>query len=555
MLLTSLERAWYKRTSMNAASSTTTTDIDGIRQLLGGLLAERKDSEVVDLVVALLQQLSQDNRRLQQRLEKLLLERFVRKSEKIPAGQLRLFLEEALAQAASDPADAESAEPDAKIPAPIERLKKKRSKPTGRRPFPADLPREGIVLEPSAEEQTCPLHGAKVPIGHERSEMLDWVPGHFKVLVQLRAKYACRPCQGEISIAPVALKPIDAGVPGFGLLADVLVKKYADHCPLHRIRGIYRRHGVDLPVSTLSHWVGAGSEILEPIARAIRRETLASHVVQADDTGLRVLDPAKKGGTKRGHMWSYVGDQVWVTFDYTPTWEGEGPCTFLADRHGWLQADAYAGYDRLFRGEDATAVEVGCWAHARRYYFDALPSDRRAGVALAWIGKLYEVEREAKERGLDPLGVLALRLDKSKPILETFRKWIQETWPHAPPKSPLGQALVYSANQWPALQHFLEDGRLELDNNACERALRTIAVGRKNWLFAGSDEGARRSAVIYTIVGTCRLNGVDPWEYVRDVLEKLAAGWLQSRIAELLPPNWRRHRDAGAAPAPAAISA
>lgn len=245
-----------------------------------------------------------------------------------------------------------------------------------------------------------------------------------------------------------------------------------------------------------------------------------------------------------------------MSFDYTPTWEAEGPCAFLADRVGWLQADAYKGYDRLFTGPEGTAVEVGCWAHARRYYFEALPSDRRAGVALAWIGKLYEVEREAKERQLDPLGVLALRLEKSKPIIETLRKWIQETWPQAPPKSPLGQALTYSANQWPALLRFLEDGRLELDNNGCERALRAIAVGRKNWLFAGSDEGARRAAVIYTVIGTCRLSGVDPWEYVRDVLEKLAAGWLQSRLEELLPPNWRRNRDADSAfNLPAAIPA
>jgi hypothetical protein len=169
----------------------------------------------------------------------------------------------------------------------------------------------------------------------------------------------------------VALKPIDSGMPGFGLLADVLVKKYADHLPLHRIRGIYRRHGVDLSVSTLGHWVGAGAELLEPIARAIRRKTLLAHVVQADDTGLRVLDPAKQGGTKRGHMWCYVGDRVWVSFDYTPTWEAVGPCTFLADRVGWLQADAYKGYDPLFTRQGATAVEVGCWAHARRYHFEA----------------------------------------------------------------------------------------------------------------------------------------------------------------------------------------
>ncbi len=517
-------------------SSSNATDIDGIRSLLEGLLKEGKSTEVVELVLSILRQLQDDNVRLQFRLAKLLRERFGRKSEKIDASQLRLFLEEALRP---EPGDAESDVPDVPLPSPTVRLKTQPSKKSGRRPFPADLPREEIVLEPSADEKVCAICGKdKVCIGHERSETLEFVPASFKVLVHARAKYACRPCEGQVVIAPVASKPIDSGVPGFGLLADVLVKKYADHCPLHRLRGIYRRHGVDLPVSTLAHWVGAGADALGPIARAIERKAVTAHVTQADDTPITVLDRAKKGGSKRGRMWGYVGDRVWAAFQYTPTWEGKGPCAFLEDRVGWLQADAYAGYDALFTRPGATAIEVACWAHARRYFVDALPTDRRAAVAIAYIGQLYGVEREAKEQGLDPEALRTVRLEKSKPILETLGKWIEDTWPQAPPKSPLGQALIYAVNQWKALGRFLEDGRLELDNNGCERALRQIAVGRKNWMFAGSDEGAERAAVIYTVFGTCRLNGVDPWAYTQDVLQKLADGWMQSRIEELLPPSW-----------------
>jgi len=519
--------------------SSNTSDIDGIRSLLVRLLEEGKDAEVVALVLSILRQLKDDNDRLQVRLAKLLHERFGRRSEKIPIGQLRLFLEEALAQGEGQE-DQQAA--DIELPSPVPKLKTKRSKkPTGRRALSADLPREEIVLEPAAEEKVCAVCGsAKTCIGHERSEVLEFVPASFKVLVYARAKYACRPCEGQLVIAPTGARPIEGGLPGFGLLSDVLVKKYAEHAPLHRIREMYRRLGVDLPVSTLAHWVAVAAETLGPIARAIQRETLASHVVQADDTGLLVLDRSKDGGSKRGHIWGYVGDRTWTSYAYTPTWEAAGPCAFLAERVGWLQADAYRGFDRLFKGPGATAVEVGCFAHARRYFVKALETDRRAAVALHHIGQLYGVEREATEAGVDATARLVLRRVKSKPAVEALGRWIADTMPAAPPKSPLGAALTYIVNQWEALERFLEDGRLELDNNGCERALRTIAVGRKNWLFAGSDQGAERAAVIYTVFGTCRLHGIDPWGYVRDVFEKLAAGWRQNRIAELLPPTWAR---------------
>jgi transposase len=480
------------------------------------------------------------------RLARLLSERLARKSEKIPVEQLRLFLaqlgETSVALPDAPPAPAEPPADEPAAPAVSIQPRK------GRRALPADLPREQTLIEASAEERICALCGtAKAEIGHERSELLEFVPAHFKVLCYARVKYACRACEAGVITAPVPTKPIESGRPGFGLLSDVLVKKYAEHTPLHRMREIYLRQGVELAVSTLANWVSAGADLLGPIARAIQRKTLEAHVVQADDTGLRVLDKNAEEGVKRGHMWSYLGDERWLSFVYTPDWSSDGPCAFLANRRGWLQADAYAGYDRLFKGPAAKLVEVGCWAHARRYFFKALEAgDTRAAVALHHIAQLFTIEQDAED--LDEPARRARRATHSRPALEALGTWIRDMYPEALPKSPLGQALTYTLNQWQALTRFLEDGRLRLDNNACERSLRQIAVGRKNWLFAGSDEGAKRAAVIYTVFGTCRLHGIDPWPYTRDVLEKLAGGWKQSRIEELLPRAWVARQSATAEP-------
>jgi len=520
-----------------------TAQIESIRASLEGMLQEGRSGEALALVVNVLHQLVEDNVRLQARLAQLLKHRFGRRSEKISSEQLRLFLDE-LAQAVPE-ALPEQPVLASQTTTPTVRLQPRK----GRRPLPADLPREEVALEPEAEEKVCTGCGqAKTLMGHERSEVLEFVPAHFKVLVHARAKYVCRACEEGVSIAPPAAKPIETGLPGFGLIADVLVKKYAEHCPLHRMHGIYLRYGVDLAVSTLAGWVAGGSDLLEPIARAIRRKTLGSHVVQTDDTGLRVLDRDAPGGSKRGHIWGYLGDRRWLAFDYTPDWSAEGPAAFLTDRQGWLQADAYKGYDRLFSAPGSKVVEVGCFAHARRYFVDALETDKRAAIAIAFIKELYQVEADAKTRGLGAEETKKLRADRSRPILNSLGEWIKNMVPAATPKSPLGQALTYTVNQWTALTRFLEDGALEIDNNGCERALRQVAVGRKNYLFAGSDEGARRAAIIYTVFGTCRLHDVDPWAYVRDVLEKLARGWKQGRIDELLPPAWAAAQTPSAKP-------
>lgn len=538
-------------------------DIDGIRATLVRMLDEGQTAEAIELIVDLLRQLKFDNDHLQLRLAKLLHEKFGRRSEKIPVEQLRLFLDE-LALAGLDSPDGAPATSGAGLAAPGGETLPAPKRPAvragrpGRKPLSANLPRERRVLEPEADEKLCAGCGIpKSAMGHDRSEVLEFVPGHFKVIEYARAKYACRKCEEGVTIGPVGARPIEGGLPGFGLMADVLVKKYVEHAPLHRIRQMYRRLGVDLAVSSLANWVAAGAEALDPIAACIRARTLASYVVQTDDTGVTVLDASRDGGSKRGIQWVYIGDGRYVTFHYTPNRSAEGPCEFLAGRVGWVQADAYSGYDRLFTTPGSLMVEVGCWSHTRRYYVDALPKDRRAAVALHLIGQLFEVERTARDQDLDAAGRLELRQRCSRPVAEALGKWIAETWPAAEPKGPLSQALQYTVNQWKALTRFLEDGALQLDNNASERALRQIAVGRKNWMFAGSDEGALRAATIYTVFGTCRLNGVDPWEYTLDVLEKLASGWKQSRIEELLPQEWAaaRARKAEEPASPAAATA
>jgi transposase len=508
------------------ATSSLTSQIDEIKTTLATLLdADRKD-EALEMFVTVLSQLATDHDRLQHQLSLLLKNRFGRKSEKIDPAQLRLFLEELRQAAARSEATTEATAPV------VAHVRRKPIERRGQRPaLPESLPREVVRLEPTEAERTCSCGEAKSCIGCETSQVLELVPAQFKVLVYERAKYACRRCEAGVVIAPAPAKPIDGGLPGFGVLADVLVKKYAEHLPLHRIREIYRRHGPEISVSTLADWVAAGAEALLPIAAEIRKRVLASYVVQADDTPLTVLDSQKPGGSKRGFMWAYLGDQSWVAYDYRPTRAASGPCAFLGLRAGWVQADAAGAFDPLFAL--GRAKEAGCWSHARRYYVEALETDRRAALAIAWIGQLFEVEREAADKTSDER--LALRQARSRPVVEELGRWIAETSKTTPPKSPLGKALYYAAHQWTPLTRFLEDGRLELHNNACERALRRIAVGRNNWLFAGSDAGGERAAVIYTVLGTCRLRGIDPCAWVRDVLEKLASGWKQARIAELLP--------------------
>jgi transposase len=523
-------------------------DIKGITEHLRKVLTDGRVDEALGMVESLLAQLRARNTELELQILKLKKHQFGQRSEKVDPDQLALFL--AQAQAESNEIDAavkailEAAGPGPETPLPAPKPRPRQGH--GRKPLPPHLPREEIILEPAAAEKICATCGGeKACIGYERSEVLEFVPATFKVIEYARAKCACRKCGDGVVIAPPAAKPIDGGLPGPGLLAHVIVSKYKDHLPLHRLSGIYARSGVDLKASTLGDWVTAGTDALDPIARAIWRNALGAHLLQSDDTGIKVLDKDHPNGVKRGHLWVYLGDGRWSAFVYTPDWKGEWPQSFLAERKGWLQVDGYAGYDDLFTREGATAIEVSCWAHARRGFVETLEAgDLRAAIPVELIRKLYAIERAATDAGEDHEARRARRQREAPPIIAALGKWMADTYNKEPPKSPLAKACYYAIARWEGLKRFLEDGRVPLDNTASERALRQVAVGRNNYLFAGSDQGGERAAIAYTVIGTCMLAGVDPLAYLTDVFQKLAAGWPHRRLDELLPPNWAASRAA-----------
>jgi transposase len=516
-----------------------TIDLQHVRQVLVDLIGAGKPDEAIATVLSLLERLRDKNAELELRVRDLLRHQFGRRSERIDPNQLSLLLAGLAQEAASSPAPKPDEAPAAPPPASREAGHPPR-RPTGRKPLPADLPREEVILKPPAEELVCGQCGRdKKRIGAERAEMLEFVPGHFKVLVQVREKYACPRCQEGVAIGPTMEKPIEGGLPGPNLLTQVLVSKYKDHLPLNRQVGIFARSGVEIAPSTLCDWVREGVELVEPVWRAIYEEVLACHVVQVDDTGLRVQDRHHPGGSRKGHIWGLVGDGKLVVFAYTPTWSGAEARELVKGHRGWLQVDGYAGFDQIFTGADPPMVEAGCMAHCRRKFVGALDAgDVRAAVPVGVIVKLYGVEEEAREAHLDAPGRLALRKEKSAPLIQELGEWIAKTHPTVTPKSALGKAFTYAVNQWRPLTRFLEDGAVQIDNNGVERVLRAIAVGRNNWMFAGSDAGAHRAAVLYSIFGSCALCGVEPVAYLRDVIEKLSGSFPMRRLRELLPDVW-----------------
>jgi transposase len=407
----------------------------------------------------------------------------------------------------------------------------------GRRPLPAHLKREPVVHDLPAQDRVCGCCKAElVPIGEEVTEQLDYRPGSLHVSQHRRKKYACKSCQKTVVTAELPPQPIEKGLPGPGLLAQVLTAKYADHLPLNRQEKIFQREGVQITRSTMADWVRFVVEILGPVYEAMRQDVMASKKLHTDDIPVPVLDETREH-TREARLWCHVGDEQHhqIVYNYTPTHEAQPARDFLAPFQGYLQADAYKGYDKLF--QTGRVIEVACWAHARRYFFDAKNSDEaRAMVALAYIGQLYDVEHAAKDLTADQRK--AMRQERSRPVLDGFKKWLEQEGMRVLPKSPLGEAFQYAQGQWKALTRYLEDGTLDIDNNIAERAIRGIAVGRKNWLFAGSDEGGKRAAVVYSLIESCKLNKIDPFAYLRDVISRIATHPAKA-IAELMPRCWK----------------
>lgn len=403
-----------------------------------------------------------------------------------------------------------------------------------------DLPRETIVLDVPEAERKCPCCGEVMQeIGREVSERIDFVPAVTKVIETVRPKYACKHHEEcGVRTAPLPAQPIAKGMATAGLIAQVLVAKYKDHLPLYRQSCIFARHGADIAESTLGDWVRDAVELVAPVVRAMRTSVLESAVVQSDDTPVLVLDRSHPNGRKRGFLWVYVGDREEVVFDFTSGRSREGPKRFLSDYRGVLQADAYSGYDHLY--VDGRIVEAGCMAHARRGFVEAEAEDKvNAGHAIAAIRRLYAIEREAKDLGLDADARRELRQRESLPVLHALQAWLAELRKTTRPKSLLGKAVGYFLNQWDALRYFTGDGRVAIDNNRAERQMRCVAIGRKNWLFAGSEEGGHRAAAIYSLVCTCSLIGIEPWAYLKDVLQKIAEG---VDPATLTPRLWKAAR-------------
>jgi transposase len=351
----------------------------------------------------------------------------------------------------------------------------------------------------------------------------------------VRPKYACRDCKDGVSAAPLPPRPIPGGIAGPGLVTEVIVSKFGDHLPLYRLEDILTRYGVYISRSTLSSWVKATAELLWPLYDLQRQLVLQSSVMWTDDIPITVLGGPQ--GSFQGHFWTYIADRErpYSVYDFTTSDRRDGPAQFLQGYSGYLHADAYAGYDGIFLDERSGVIEVACWAHARRRFFDAVRSyPREAHQVLEWIRQLYDIEDQAHDWSVDARQ--KLRAAEANPVLEKLETYLAELTSKALPKSSLYQAVSYARNQWEALRRYPEDGRLTIDNNVSERTLRHQAIGRKNWLFLGSEAAGPRAAVLYTILAGAKRHRIEPWVYVRDLLLRLNADDL--RLEEMLPDRW-----------------
>jgi transposase len=386
-------------------------------------------------------------------------------------------------------------------------------------------------------EKTCSCCGGpKTLIGEDESRELDYFPPRLEVKVHVLPKYACPKCRDGVTSPPVPPKPIPGGIAGAGLVSFVVVSKFADHLPLYRLEDILTRHGVFLSRSTLCDWVRNAALVLEPLAALQKTLVLQSPVLWTDDTWVTVLG-GKQRGSFKGRFWAYIGDadHPYSVYDFTVNRGRDGPAAFLKNFRGFLQADAYGGYDGIFVGSDGGIVEVACWAHARRKFDSAREnSPREANQVLEWIQQLYDIE----DRALNFTAAerQALRQLEAVPVLDRIESYLDDLSRRALPKSALGKAVTYARNQRAALRQYVSDGRLTIDNNVSERTVRLQAIGRKNWEFLGSAEAGPRAAVLFTILAGAKCHRLEPWAYVRDILLRLSAG--ETDLEALLPDRW-----------------
>jgi len=499
-----------------------------------------EDAKVLQqMVLDLMAQLDREfteRHKIESLLRELLDAKHNRKSEQLSPDQLALFAAawEARQAAAEAPQNKDSGDDD-DSPTAGSGSDSAPRKRAGRQPLPRNLKRERIVHDLAEEEKHCQACEQDLrPIGEEISEHYEYVPAQLTVIEDVCKKYACA-CTVRTATKPP--QPIEKSTAGASLLAQVIVAKNADHLPLHRQEKIFERHGVEISRKTMCGWLAQCGGLLKPLYGAAKKVLFESKVIGTDDTGVKVLDE-KLTFARTGRIWPYYGDKDHpvILYDYTATRERGGPEEFLKGYRGYLQADAYRGYDAFFKDPARGLIEVGCWAHARRYFYKALESDQaRMGPGLLLIAQLYRVEKKA--RGWVSADRLQLRQLVSKPILDKLRNYLEEIRAEILPKSPAGKAVRYARNNWTALTRYCEDGDLEVDNNATERTIRSVAVGRNNWIFFGSDQGGKTAALLRSFVASCQRVGLDPFTWFKDVLFRIN-GHPITRLTELLPHNW-----------------
>ena len=463
---------------------------------------------------------------------------FGRKSEKIQGGPQTLPLFDM-----PEPAEEEEAEEGVHIPA---HTRKKR----GRKPLPENLPRVERIHDIDDAEKICACGCELSRIGEEISEQLDIIPVKIQVIRHIRPKYACRNCEGvedngpTVKIAPVPLRIIPRSIATPGLLAHILTAKFVDHTPFYRQEKQFQRLGVEISRTSMCSWAMQVASSSQPLLNLLIDEVLSGFLIQADETTLQVLQEKGRDPTTKSYMWIFRRgdpDKPVLIYQYHPTRGGDVAKAFLRDFEGCVQTDAYSGYN--FLDYDEKIRHIGCWAHARRKFMDVIKAQGKnhkigsADKALSYIRKLYQIEKEAREKGLSPDEIYQIRQKESKPILEDFKQWLLSTSLRTPPKGLLGKAVAYTLNQWDRLVRYIEDGRLHIDNNMAENAVRPFVVGRKNWLFSGTPEGAEASALLYSLIETAKANKLEPYSYLRLIFEKLPMAETLQDYEALLPWN------------------
>jgi transposase len=413
---------------------------------------------------------------------------------------------------------------------------RRRKKGHGRRPIPDHLPRKDVPHDISPAERACDCGREKSRIGEDVTEQLEYEPGQMYVLRHIYPKYACSCCKDGVTSAERAVSPIERGLAGPGLLAYVIVNKFSDHLPLYRQQDVMARHGVFLSRSTLCGWLAQCAQLLLPLVELMGKRVVESGVINADETPVRVLDPARDS-TRKGQFWTYIsaGDHGYTIYDYRDSRNRDGPTEFLKDFRGYLQTDAYAAYESVVLKSAGRIIPVGCWSHARRNFFDSRLSQPRAvHYVLGLIGQLYDIEDEIRLQGPDQRK--AVRQERSVPVLDRLMAYLRQQKDGALPKSQYGQAIAYVLNRPEEMRRYTEDGRLEIDNNTSERTLRLAAIGRKNWMFLGSDQGGETAAILFSILANAKRYRIEPFAYVRDLLVALSSDEVD--LESLLPDLW-----------------